>query len=374
MTTQKFIGLISGTSVDAVDAALLEVSTRNEVELLYKLALPPPETLRNDLLEVTQSNQSITLERFGVLDQKVALWFADAANQLIEKSGTPRATISAIGSHGQTIFHGPDAEHPFTLQIGDPNQIAALTQLPVVGDIRRADMAVGGQGAPIVPAFHNAIFRSHNENRCILNLGGIANITTLPADTNAAILGFDTGPANGLMDAWIFRHQNQPCDFNGDWAASGELDTDLLQRFLQDPYFKKSPPKSTGREVFNLAWLEDHLSDNSQSSANVQRTLCELSAVSIAEAIKNYSQETQRVLVCGGGAHNHLLMERIAASLPNVVVEPTLAQGFDGDYIEAATIAWLAWCRLNNEAGNIPSVTGAKQPAVLGGLYEPTAN
>ncbi len=261
---------------------------------------------------------------------------------------------------------------PFTLQIGDPNRVAEVTGITTVADFRRRDVAAGGQGAPLVPPFHAALFRSPGEHRAVLNLGGIGNFTLLPADPDVPISGFDTGPGNALMDDWISHARQQPYDHHGDWAASGEVDDVLLERLLGDPYLSAPPPKSTGREYFNLTWLheqlERHLADRQTDAADVQATLCAFTAETVARALANWGSQTQRVLVCGGGRHNRTLLAAIAARV-RCPVETTDDHGVDGDSIEAAAFAWLAHQTLNGQSGNEPTVTGARGPRVLGAIY-----
>jgi len=297
--------------------------------------------------------------------------FAEAANALIEKSGIPRREIRAIGSHGQTIRHRPQAKHPFTLQLGNPSMIAEQTGLTTVADFRARDMASGGQGAPMVSGFHQLMFRSQHVDRVILNIGGIANITALPKDLAKPVLGFDTGPGNTLLDQWIHQHQNCAHDTAGHWAASGKVSTALLNSLLSDPYFKKPPPKSTGREDFNLEWLESHVNAQNKKMAaeDVQATLVQLTVRTIVQAIRDFLPQTQEVYVCGGGAHNNALMKQLAESLSGIPVSTTETLGMPPDWIEAAAFAWLAHQAMERQSGNVPSVTGAKRAVVLGGIF-----
>jgi anhydro-N-acetylmuramic acid kinase len=370
-----FLGLISGTSVDAVDAALVNLERPAHPALLATHGLAPDPALRARILAASTDSDSVRLRELGELDQLVADWFADAATELLESQPAGvRDTVAAIGSHGQTLYHGADAAPPFTLQIGDPSRIAARTGLPTVAYFRQADMAAGGQGAPLAPAFHAEMLRDDTEHRCILNLGGIANITSLPPRTSAALVtGFDTGPSNGLLDGWIRVHRKQPQDTGGHWGNTGRVDETLVTRLLNDPFFALAPPKTTGREYFNLNWLQRTAGPEVAALApeDVMRSLYELTARSVANAVIEHMPACQRVLLCGGGAHNPLLVARLQAWLGDRVVEPTDRHGIDGDWVEAATFAWLAMRRLDGLPGNLPSVTGARHPALLGGVFLP---
>ncbi|MFA7386524.1 MAG: anhydro-N-acetylmuramic acid kinase, partial [Thiohalobacteraceae bacterium] len=277
--------------------------------------------------------------------------------------------IRAIGSHGQTVRHRPDGPSPFTLQIADPNIIAERSGITTVADFRRRDMAAGGQAAPLVPAFHAACFRNIEEDRAVLNLGGIANLTILPADPQHPITGFDTGPANVLMDGWIAGHNGKTFDADGAWAASGQTIPTLLKRFLSDSFLHAPPPKSTGRERFNANWLELQLGDESFAAVDVQATLADFTAQSVAAALKSWAPATRRLLVCGGGAHNGHLLSILRTLLTGVEIESTAAQGLDPDWVEAAAFAWMAKETLAGRPSNSPSVTGAHGATILGGVY-----
>lgn len=375
-----YIGLMSGTSMDAVDAALVDLETPHQPRLIATHAEPPPEKLRSELLELSQNVAGVSLAKFGELDQRVGHWFADAAMHLLEKADKTAADVHAIGNHGQTLHHAPRAHYPFSLQIGDSNVVAARTGIPTIGQFRGADIAAGGQGAPLTPALHHQVFQDPSENRCIVNLGGIANITLLPANTNtednSQVLGLDTGPANALMDAWISEHLGQTQDTDAEWATAGTVDEALLNHLLQAPYFHLRPPKSTGREHFNLNWLRRELSGirRPPDPVDVQRTLCELTARSVVDAIDAYGPGEERVLLCGGGAKNPLLCDRLSALLAPRVVENTGIHGVDADWLEAVAFAWMAMRTLNGLTGNLPSVTGAKRAVVMGGVYAPGRN
>lgn len=367
--TEYYIGLISGTSMDAVDAVLVDLNKYSPA-ICHRLSIPIPDKLRSRLIAISQGDH-ISLPLISELDVRLGLLFADAVMELLQQSGTPSEKVCAIGSHGQTIYHGPGDRFPSSLQIGDPNIIAERTSITTVADFRRRDMAAGGQGAPLVPAFHEAMFRINDRNRIILNIGGIANITILPADPLKKIHGFDTGPGNTLMDAWIKKQQRKNKDESGRWAASGEVDENLLKKMLKDSYFRKPPPKSTGREYFNLTWLDKILKHNKNRipTKHVQATLCEFTARTISDSVHEYAPDTDEVLACGGGVHNLSLMMRLQMLLGNIRVVSTEEFNIDPDYVEAIAFAWLAKRTLEHRGGNIPSVTGARHEVILGGVY-----
>lgn len=370
--SKHYIGLMSGTSMDAVDAALVDLSKHTPV-LCHHHHIPVPSKLRSRLIAIAQG-QNTTMAQLSELDARLGHLFADAALVLLQQSKTAAETVRAIGSHGQTIYHRPAGPYPTSIQIGDPNIIAQRTGITTVADFRRRDMAAGGQGAPLVPALHEAVFRLKDRNRVVVNIGGIANITILPANPLKTVSGFDTGPGNTLMDAWIKNQQRKNKDECGRWAASGEVDETLLGKMLKDPYFHKAPPKSTGREYFNLAWLDKMLKRHKKRllAKHVQATLCELTARSISAAIHEYAPQTDEVLVCGGGVHNLALMLRLQLLLDDIRVVSTEEFNTDPDYVEAIAFAWLAKQTLEGNAGNLPSVTGAGQTVVLGGVYRGT--
>jgi anhydro-N-acetylmuramic acid kinase len=363
---QLFIGLMSGTSMDGIDAALVRIDARR-VELLASHAHPWPEGLQRDIRSIAHRGQA-GLDQLGQVDAGAGEAFAGAVQVLLAQAGVSAEQIAAIGSHGQTLCHGPRATHPYTLQIGDPNRIVERTGITTVADFRRRDIAAGGQGAPLVPAFHQALLRSAEEDRVVLNIGGIANVTLLPADPEEPVSGYDTGPGNCLMDAWSELHRQQRYDDRGAWAATGQAHEQLLHTLLADPYFSEPPPKSTGTEYFSLTWLERHIRQQLPAE-DVQASLCELTTRSIADAIKRDLPDTSRVLVCGGGARNEELMRRLQAALPGADVQSTAPLGLEPDWVEAMAFAWLAQQTLAGRAGNIPSVTGAGHPVVLGAIY-----
>lgn len=368
---ELYIGLISGTSMDGIDAALVDLSDTRRPRTLATHAQPLEDMLRDELLSLAQGQAGVALGKLGELDQRMGLLFAEAANALLAQASVAADEVRAIGSHGQTLHHAPNAPYPFSTQIGDPNLIAARTGITTVADFRRRDMAAGGQGAPLVPAFHNALFAAEQESRCIVNIGGIANITLLPAKGSGTVSGFDTGPGNALMDAWIRAHLGEPFDRNGRWASQAHVDEGLLQTLMRDPFFHRPPPKSTGREYFNIPWLRSQLAAFSRppAPAVVQRTLCELTTRAIAMALAGSGPGNERVLLCGGGAHNPVLRDALEQALAPRPVEDTTAYGLDVDNVEACAFAWLAMRTVNGLSGNLPAATGAHEPVVLGGIY-----
>lgn len=366
MGDANYIGLMSGTSLDGVDAILADFNAE-QPRALASFHRPYPRELRATLLELSHASHP-ELHTLARLDVALGQLYAECVQALLERSGVPAATVRAIGSHGQTVRHHPQGTHPYTLQLGDPNVIAERTGITTVADFRRRDIAAGGQGAPLVPAFHAAIFRDPGQTRVVLNLGGMANITVLPAAADAPVTGFDTGPGNVLLDGWTARHLGTAFDARGRWAVGGHAIPALLQRLLAEPYFELAPPKSTGRELFNLAWLEAHL-DGTEGAQDVQATLLELTAQSVSQAILRHAAETEEVLICGGGVSNDALMQRLAEHLAPRRVQSTAAYGVEPQLVEALAFAWLARQTLAGQAGNLPTVTGARHPVVLGGIY-----
>lgn len=364
-TDECFIGLMSGTSVDGVDAAL--VAFHPTTTLLATHAEPWPDELREAILALMQPGHD-EINRLGWLDNQVARHFASVVHTLLQRAGWPAQRVRAIGSHGQTVRHAPLDADPYTLQIGNPSLLAELTGITVVADFRRRDMAAGGQGAPLAPAFHQAFCGSSTESRAVVNIGGIANISLLGTDGN--VQGFDTGPGNTLLDAWIYRHRGLTLDTDGTWGGNARVLPKLLQRLLADPYFQVLPPKSTGREYFHLAWLDGYLREFGEVRAeDVQATLQALTAQSIADGIRRHGKSTTRVLIAGGGLHNGVLLERLREALTPLPVESVSDHGIDPDYLEAMGFAWLAARTLSGQSGNVPAVTGAQGPRVLGGIY-----
>jgi len=376
MTEKLYIGLMSGTSLDGIDAALVrfENDQANVVETTCSALSSNLKSKIKSLITPAENE----INRLMELDIELAHAFSHTAQKLLDKANVKKENglkftkenITAIGSHGQTIRHFPTVKHPATLQIADPNTIAELTGITTVADFRRRDMAAGGQGAPLVPAFHEQIFRDTKKNRVILNLGGIANITLLPADKSIAATGFDTGPANTLINYWIQQQQNKNYDDRGDWAASGEVHQNLLEILLDDDFFNLPPPKSTGTEYFNSAWLTKKLTGFSRLNAeNVQATLTALTAKTITDAIQTYSAQTDEIIICGGGVHNDFLVKQLKHALPDIDINSSAKYGLDPDYIEATAFAWLAKRTIEHKPGNLPGVTGAGCSVILGGVY-----
>ena len=365
-TPVYYIGLMSGTSLDAIDVALCQ---RNQFEFVQKagIAVDLSPFLRQQLLTICNEKQ-VTLQILGEIDHQFALACAQAVNDLLKNENIKAKQVTAIGSHGQTIYHSPETQYPFTHQIGDANLIAAKTQIACVADFRRMDMAYGGQGAPLVPAFHQALFAQKMTQRVILNIGGIANISVLNGLEQAS--GYDTGPGNMLMDAWINLHHQQPFDKGAWFALTGTVNQTLLTNLLDDPYFDLSAPKSTGREKFNLAWLTQKLVTNGLKPEDVQCTLLEFTAITICDQIKQQSNACD-VYVCGGGALNPLLMERLSCLMPNHTVQTTEALAINPMYVEAVAFAWLAEQRILEKTVPLKAVTGANRDAILGCVYLP---
>tara|TARA_B110000503_G_scaffold63672_1_gene100408 strand:+ start:3198 stop:4331 length:1134 start_codon:yes stop_codon:yes gene_type:complete len=366
-----YVGLMSGTSVDAIDSALVRCLPKGvEIVATHQHAIPPE--LKRQIAAISHSGAD-EIERMGTLDRELGLLFADATLQLLATAGIQPRQIKAIGSHGQTIRHRPPSTAPhsmasFTLQIGDPNTIAELTGITTVADFRRRDLAAGGEGAPLAPAFHASALAQPGVNRAIVNIGGIANATVLTGDELQ--MGFDTGPGNTLLDHWISRHSGYAYDHDGAWSAGGQANPALLEQLLRHPYFQQEGPRSTGKETFNLPWLDSNLEEFTDITAqDVQATLVELTSYTIANAVKSCPFEVAEVYVCGGGSHNAHLMQRLTLHMAPATVANTAALGMDPDWVEAATFAWLASQTLNGLAGNSQRVTGAAGGRVLGGVY-----
>jgi len=352
--------VMSGTSMDGIDVALCRVDALT-CKLVASLEYPFDAALKTELLELMEN--AVRLELLGRLDHRLGLLFAEAVNALLRKSGVEASDVEALGLHGQTLWHAPSGAFPFTMQLGDPNLVVQSCGIRVVADFRRADMARGGQGAPFAPAFHAFLFGKGNAGRVVVNIGGMANVTLL----QSPLAGFDTGPGNVLMDGWTARHQGRPYDENGAWASTGHVHEILLERLLADAYFAMEPPKSTGREYFNLAWLQRHLEGLHVKAEDVQATLLELTVCSIADAVRPAA--AQEVILCGGGAKNPLLCARLAALLPSSRVLRSDALGVDSDFMEAMAFAWLAYERINGRSVKLSSVTGAQEDGMLGGIY-----
>jgi anhydro-N-acetylmuramic acid kinase len=385
---------MSGTSLDGIDAVLADLG-QIQPRLLAKHYAPFDDALRNDLLALHQPGHN-ELHRTQLVSNQLARLYAAAVNALLGTENLPNAKIQAIGCHGQTIRHRP--EHGYTLQIGNAALLAELTGITVVSDFRSRDIAAGGQGAPLVPAFHDKVLRHSTSHRVIVNIGGISNLTNLPPgratseqsqqltrsseevaaaipapDANAhrvmaVTTGFDCGPGNLLMDAWCMQHLGKPYDDSGAWAASGKALPVLLEKMLNEPFFALPPPKSSGRDLFDMAWLRGKL-QGGEAAEDVQATLLELTCRAITQAIRQYCAGATEIYLCGGGTHNLALHHRIAALLPGSSVQTTDFLGMDGDYLEAIAFAWLAQQALHGKPANLPAVTGARHPCVLGAIY-----
>jgi anhydro-N-acetylmuramic acid kinase len=357
-----YIGLMSGTSLDGVDAALAEFPPASAPKLLGSHYLPYPAELRARLLAL-HTPQPNELHLSHVLAQELAGLYAQTVHELLQKTGVPCQQVEVIGCHGQTIRHRPEAG--YTVQLVNGARLAELTDITSIIDFRSRDIAAGGQGAPLVPAFHAAMLSDTNEHRVIVNIGGIANLTRLAP--NEKVTGFDCGPGNLLLDAWAARHLGKPIDEGGAWAASGQVLPDLLTRLLAHEFFAAPPPKSAGREQFNLDWLQSQLTD-SEASQDVQATLLELTARGIVDAAQTHCRGFHALYVCGGGVHNTALMQRLA-DLAGKPVHSTASLGIDPDWMEALAFAWLAKQCLEGKPGNLPAVTGASGPRILGAIY-----
>jgi anhydro-N-acetylmuramic acid kinase len=357
-----YIGLMSGTSLDGIDA-VLAVARGKSLRLEAALHRPFSPRLRKQLLAL-QAPGPDELHRAAIAANQVTRAYATAVRSLLSRARLSASSIAAIGCHGQTVRHQPGAG--YTAQLVSGALLAELTGIDVVCDFRSRDIAAGGEGAPLVPAFHSAVFRAPSHGRAVVNIGGIANLTSLPS--RGPVTGFDCGPGNGLLDAWIDARRRRRYDRGGAWAAQGRVLPRLLEKLLADPYFRRRPPKSTGRETFNLSWLRRRLAPNLRGE-DVQATLLELTACTIARAVRNYCADAAEVLVCGGGARNCALVARIATLLPGRRVVLTDDAGIAAQHVEALAFAWLARQCLKRKPGNLPSVTGARGPRVLGAIY-----
>lgn len=375
-SVQAYVGLISGTSMDGIDAVVADFSDAVP-NLLAADTFDFPPDLRQQLDEVRADPDHFPTARLALLDAQFGDRLAEASANIIRQSGLQPNQIAAIGSHGQTVLHRPDANPPHTLQIGDPTRIVERTACNVVADFRRADLAAGGQGAPLAPLLHHALLADDKENRLVINLGGIANVTVLPAAGGrlSSPSGFDTGPANCFLDDWYRQHhvgQNHGrYDANGDWARSGSTDKNFLENLLKDDYLQRTPPKSTGIEYFSPAWLKARLpADAAQRPTDIQATLAEFSAVSLVQNIERFVPfRPDRMLLCGGGVYNADFRERLAHQLPGIPIESTAAYGIDPAFVEALLFAWLARERMQERVIQTPSITGSRHSTLLGALY-----
>ena len=356
------VGLMSGTSLDGVDAVLVDFSAGHP-HTLSTVWLPYPAAIRQQALQL-QSVQPDEIHSAALLANELARCYAEAVRQLLVNAGVSAPQIAAIGCHGQTIRHQPAAG--YSVQLNNPALLAELSGITVIADFRSRDIAAGGQGAPLVPAFHAAVFGDPARYRVILNIGGIANLTDL--NPGQPVRGFDCGPGNLLMDAWIERHRGLYYDEAGHWASQGLVLPELLHALLNDVFFTRNPPKSCGRDEFNIPWLERHLAGGERPE-DVQATLLELTAVSATQAIGRWCGRPAELFVCGGGARNLALMARLQHHLPDCRVASTDSLGQPADWVEAVAFAWLAWRTLRGEAGNLAEVTGASGPRVLGAIY-----
>lgn len=369
MTRALYIGLISGTSMDGVDCALVDCTGNSPVVIDFNTTEFAPD-LKQRLLHLT-TNQGFDMRALGNADIDVAKFFAQSVNGLLAAHKLKPSDVTAIGSHGQTVWHEPPqraARNPFTLQIGDPNTLAEHTGITVVADFRRKDIAAGGQGAPLVPALHRELFNSTAVDRIVLNLGGIANITLLRKDGGPCV-GLDTGPASVLLDAWIKRHRGQDFDENGAWAASGHVNAKLLRALLDEPYFRMPAPKSTGREFLNVDWLDQKLAGLAAiAPADVQATLLEFTVQTVCAEVERLLSKGE-VIVCGGGARNGAMLERLQHVLPSFMLRTSTELGIHADCVEAVAFAWMAKKTLKRETLDFSAFTGARHPVIAGGIY-----
>lgn len=357
------IGLMSGTSLDGVDAALVDFGP-DRPQLLNTHFLPYSDAIKRSALALHDSHIN-ELDNTAILANQLSHLYAEVVHGLLDKARLGNEKIRAIANHGQTIRHQP--ERGYTLQIGNNALLAELTRIDVIGDFRSRDIAAGGQGAPLVPAFHNAIFSEPDTHRVIVNIGGIGNLTDLPP--RGTVRGFDTGPGNLLMDSWIMEHRHQAYDRDGAWAAQGKVNPDLLQQLLSHEFFRLPPPKSTGRDDFNMGWLQNELRRYRIDPVDVQATLLALTTQSISEAIKRYCQGATEVYLCGGGARNKALFDSLGRAMPHLRFDITDSLGVASDWVEAFAMAWLGWKTIRRDPANLPEVTGAKGRRVLGAIY-----
>jgi anhydro-N-acetylmuramic acid kinase len=365
LAADLYIGLMSGTSLDGIDAVLVDFANpAAKPELLHAHHTPYDDEIRADLLDIHHEGGD-EINRAAQLSNRLAGRYAAAVTGLLQAASVSASSVVAIGCHGQTVRHRP--ELGYTVQLGNPAHLAETTGISVVADFRNRDIAAGGQGAPLVPAFHRAVFALPDRHRVVVNLGGIANLTNLAP--GKPVTGFDCGPANMLMDAWSAKAQGARVDIDGAWAASGKVIGELLAAMLAEPYLALAPPKSTGRDLFNYAWLEPKLKPG-YAAADVQRSLLEFTAEALARAIETRCAGAQEVLLCGGGARNSALRRRIGERLLTITVKSSDEAGIAVEHVEAMAFAWLARQALLGNAGNLPDVTGARGERILGAIYQ----
>jgi anhydro-N-acetylmuramic acid kinase len=361
-----FIGLMTGTSIDAVDTVLIRIDTDHMIKVIGTFDQQISDPLRKTIMDVS-SGYTDTLHAIATLDQQLAELYAECVLSLLAQQGLKSENVQAIGCHGQTVRHKPGMNPPYTMQLGNGARLSELTGIRTINDFRQGDIAAGGQGAPLAPLFHHHLFANRENTVIGVNLGGIANISILRA--NGQIGGYDTGPANTLMDQWISFHKQLRYDEDASWARSGKLDQHLLDKLLTEPWLAQKQPKSTGPELFNLSWLDKHLTGTQIVPEDVQYTLCEYSALTICNEINRQAPETSRIVMCGGGAYNPLLVERIQHYLGERELISSSGYGIDPEWIEASMFAWFAWRTLNNLPSNVPAVTGAAHDVVLGTIH-----
>ncbi|WP_116964841.1 anhydro-N-acetylmuramic acid kinase [Fastidiosibacter lacustris] len=360
-----YVGVMSGTSMDAIDCVVVQFES-SVFKLIAAHSFSYPSEIKSAIRQIYQNNYHLSLHEFGSLDYELGLIYANCINELLNRYKIEKAQIKAVGCHGQTVYHHPHKVPRFSIQLGNGNVIAAKTNLVIVNDFRNKDMIFGGQGAPLVPVFHQTFFSHSMINRVILNLGGIANISCL--HSQKTLIGFDTGPANTLIDHWIYQHKGKAYDHNGEWGKGGQVLSDLLNRMLADPYFSKQTPKSTGLEYFNLSWLKQYLTGNEEAQ-DVQATLHVLSAKTIADAVLNVQPDTKEVYVCGGGVGNDYLMELLKECLPEISLTDISSLGVDGQWIEAIAFAWFGYCHINSKKIPFSLSTGGSEDCLVGTLH-----
>jgi anhydro-N-acetylmuramic acid kinase len=362
-----YIGLMSGTSLDGIDIAIVDFNSKPPKVLLSETH-PYTASIKSRISDITY-DKTASIDSLCQLNIELGHAYATVVNESLKSSNLTRAQIRAIGNHGQTIRHCPDASFPYTLQSGDPNTLAVETGITTVADFRGIDIALGGQGAPLAPAFHQTVFSSSTTDRAIINIGGIANITYLPSNPTEKIMGFDTGPGNTLSDYWVGLHKSLAYDDGGQWAKSGRVIDELLAEIVEkELFFKQAAPKSTGTDHFNSTWLSA-FDINKHAPKDIQATLIELTALSISDSISGLPNSPIECFICGGGARNLHLITRIQKRLPKVLIQTTEQLSIDPDYVEAIAFAWLAKQRIDGQPGNIPSSTHASRQGILGGIY-----